>query len=63
MIVPINFLLHISFASIRYNVLVAKRAVNIFLFQNLKKATTLLSLLDMFRQKRLSSSVNYCKKR
>ena len=37
MIVPINFLLHISFASIRYNVLVAKWAVNIFIVSEFKE--------------------------
>ena len=37
MIVPINFLLHISFASIRYNVLVAKWAVNIFFASEFKE--------------------------
>ena len=37
MIVPINFLLHISFASIRYNVLVAKWAVNIFFVSEFKE--------------------------
>ena len=31
--------------------------------KNLKKAAKLLSLSDMFRQKLLSSSVNYCTKR
>ena len=38
MIVPINFLLHISFPSIRCNVLVAKWAVNIFFVSEFKES-------------------------